>query len=453
MKVKDLLVEKIALHKKNDVALDQGYENVYTDSRQEVNNGLFVPIVGERFDGHDFVHQASKNGASGALWQKDKQVPVGLPADFQLYFVEDTLKGLQQLAHLFRKEINPIVIGVTGSNGKTTTKDLVETVLQSSYITFKTQGNFNNHIGLPLTILSMPADCEVLILEMGMNHFHEISLLSKIAEPDFAIVTNIGESHIEQLGSREGIAKAKMEIVDGLRPGGKIIVDGDEPLLEQYMTNDTILCGYSTKNDVQITSIKGSTEGFRFTLNNGDTEYQLPLLGRHNVKNATLALTIARELGVQEERLYNGLKAVRLTGMRLEKQIGKNKALIINDAYNASPTSMIAAIHSVMDLSLYEKKVLILGDMYELGREEEALHRKVASVIQPPITHVFTVGEKGAWIGDELNQLYHNSMEVEVVLKKEDLLNKVIPLLSEKTVVLIKASRGMKLETVVKELV
>src|SRR5699024_1235287 len=185
-------------------------ETVVTDSRLKVKQSLFVPLIGDQFDGHQFVEGALNNGAVAILWQEDRELPPSVPKQVPVFFVKNTLDALQQLASLYRNKVDPIVVGITGSNGKTTTKDIVSSVVKTTYKTHFTQGNLNNHIGLPLTILGMPNDAEVLILEMGMNHFNEIDLLSKIARPDYAIITNIGESHIEHLGSREGITKAKL---------------------------------------------------------------------------------------------------------------------------------------------------------------------------------------------------------------------------------------------------
>src|SRR5699024_5003327 len=170
-------------------------EEVTTDSRKKTDNALFIPLIGEKFDGHDYIEQAIDHGAVAAIWNKNKPLPSFLPKNFLVFFVDDTLQALQRLARGYRNKINPIVIGITGSNGKTTTKDIVTAVLSSKYKTHATEGNLNNHIGVPLTILSMMRDTEMLVLEMGMNHFNEIDLLSKIASPDYAIITNIGESH------------------------------------------------------------------------------------------------------------------------------------------------------------------------------------------------------------------------------------------------------------------
>ncbi len=430
----------------------QEFTNVFIDSREKTDDGLFIPIIGERFDGHDFLISAINNGAKAAFWQQDHQVPEEVPQNFPLFFVEDSQVALHHLASLYLGVVKPIVIGITGSNGKTSTKDIVESVLSTTYKTHKTKGNFNNHIGLPLTVLSMATDCELLILEMGMSNYGEISLLSKIAKPNYAIVTNIGESHIEQLGSREGIAKAKMEIVDGLVTQGKVLIDGDEPLLSNYYSNRTIRCGYGINNDVVISSYQANENGFTFHLNNKSLTYFIPLIGKHNVKNATYAIALAKELKIDETLILKGLQTINLTGMRLEKMKGMNNSVIINDAYNASPTSMKAAIESLIELNGYSKKILVLGDMYELGSDEEALHRSVAHVIRYPITHVFTIGEKGKWIIDELQKQSRNTMVVKSFENKEDVVKVLHKELDEKSIILFKASRGMKLESVITEI-
>ncbi|WP_216830875.1 UDP-N-acetylmuramoyl-tripeptide--D-alanyl-D-alanine ligase [Alkalihalobacterium elongatum] len=451
MKLLGKLVEEVSdgVRKEN---INMSFTGVYTDSRKPMANGLFIPIVGERFDGHDFLHSAIEKGATASLWQQDKSIPDNLPEDFQLFFVQETLQALQQLAKKYLAFIDPIVVGVTGSNGKTTTKDILDAVLSTSFKTYKTQGNYNNHIGLPLTILGMENDCELLILEMGMSDFGEIELLSNIGEPHFAVVTNIGESHIEQLGSREGIAQAKMEIISGLRDTGKVFVDGDEPLLTPFYRENVSTCGFADTCDTQITDVSSSEYGFTFTLRGQETIYELPLLGRHNIKNATYAIMVGRKLGLTEKSIQSGLKQVNLTGMRLERLQGSNGSTIINDAYNSSPTSMKAAIQAVKELPDFSKRVLILGDMYELGPDEKQLHHSVASAIEKPITHLFTVGEKGQWILDAFNEKNDHTLIVQSFLNKDDVIDSTKRLLDNETIVLIKASRGLQLETITKHL-
>lgn len=451
MKLEKNLVAKVSINKTGNESVPF-YKEVFIDSRQQVEHGLFIPIIGEKFDGHAFVFDAIKNGATATLWDVSKPIPKELTdIDFPIFYVNDTLSALQELSKLYLRLVQPKVIAVTGSNGKTSTKDLIESVVSLVYNTHKTIGNYNNHIGLPLTILSMPIDCEVIILEMGMSDFGEIELLSNIANPDYAVITNIGESHIEHLGSREGIATAKLEIVVGLKENGLVIIDGDEPLLNGFSHKGLVTCGYSGNNDFKITNYQMDENGISFSVN-GNSDYHIELLGKHNVKNSLYAITIGKYLNIDEHTIQLGLKKGKLTGMRMEKKVGFNQSLIINDAYNASPTSMRAAIETIKQLPDFKKRVIVLGDMYELGEKEKKLHVSVVESISSPITHVFTVGEKGKWIAEELIETKSSSFIIKSYQKKEEVVDPLKKLLDEKTVVLLKASRGMKLETVAMDL-
>ncbi|HET7522394.1 MAG TPA: UDP-N-acetylmuramoyl-tripeptide--D-alanyl-D-alanine ligase [Bacillales bacterium] len=432
---------------RGDATVIPAIDEVFIDSRKSVKNGLFVPIVGERFDGHDFLLEAAGRGATAALWQIDRPLPDELPADFPVFFVEDTTSGLQQLAKHHLNTVAPVVVAITGSNGKTTTKDMVAGVLGGRFQTHKTEGNFNNHIGLPLTVLAMPDDCDVLILEMGMNHFGEISALSRLAEPELAVITNIGESHIEFLGSREGIARAKMEITEGMKRGGKVIFDGDEPLLGRLRERPSVACGYGGNNDLRITSVEMVREGLHFSLH-GHRRFYIPVSGKHNAKNAAFAVAVAKELGLPYSEIAERLADLSVTGMRFQQLQGKNGSLLINDAYNASPTSMKAAIETVREMDGYRRKVLVLGDIYELGKDEKSFHEGVAADIVPPITDVVTVGERARWIGAKVEP----PVRAAFFATKEEAASVIKELLAEDTVVLFKASRAVGLETLVEQM-
>ncbi|MEQ6375236.1 UDP-N-acetylmuramoyl-tripeptide--D-alanyl-D-alanine ligase [Bacillaceae bacterium S4-13-56] len=419
-------------------------QSIMTDSRKDSKGSLFVPIVGETFDGHDFLNEAIKKGAIATFWQKDHTLPSYIPTDFPVFFVENTIHGLQELSIFYLSKVNPKVVAITGSNGKTTTKDLVASIVSQKFITHKTQGNLNNHIGVPLTILSMPLSTEVCVLEMGMNHFGEISVLSKIARPHFAIITNIGESHIEFLGSRDGIAKAKSEILDGLREDGTFICDGDEPLLKNTNAERKLSCGYQEENDFYISSIKQNLNSTNFIINEKKA-FTFSLLGKHNVKNATFAIAVGELLGMADKDIQKGLNEIEITKMRFEPVAGKRGSLIINDAYNASPTSMKAAIQLVQEMPHKKMKVLVLGDIFELGDKSEEFHRSIAEVITDDSHYLFTVGEKAKWIAEEvLNK--QTTVNVTICKDRIELIQKVEPLLQEETIVLIKGSRAMKLE-------
>lgn len=424
---------------------------VFIDSREKVKNGLFVPIVGERFDGHDFLIQAIENGAVTVFWEKNKDLPSNFPEEITVFFVEDTTLALQSLAHEYRREINPKVIGITGSNGKTTTKDLVSAVVSSAYRTHSTVGNFNNHIGLPLTILSMPRDTELLVLEMGMNAFGEIDLLSKIAEPDLAIITNIGESHIQYLGSVEGITKAKLEILNGMKEKGTLLLDGDEEQLKSCKTlANVITCGFQPLNDVKITNIDRDDARTYFTLD--ETRFfSIPLIGDHHAKNASYAITLGKLLNISDEQIRESLQKLQLTGMRFEMLRGKNGATIVNDAYNASPTSMIAAINTVRSLDQFKNKILVLGSIFELGSYAEKFHQQIGEHVLEPITALFTYGD----LAKEISNLAKREKAILVkhIETKEDLFESLSPYLNSDSIILFKASRGMEFEKFISQLI
>ncbi|MFC7320354.1 UDP-N-acetylmuramoyl-tripeptide--D-alanyl-D-alanine ligase [Halobacillus campisalis] len=420
-----------------------------TDTRVENKQSLFVPIVGENHDAHKFINEAIKKGAVAALWQKDHELPREIPTEFPVFFVEDTLQALQETSSFYLKKVNPTVIGITGSNGKTTTKDLVASILQVKFRTHKTAGNYNNHIGLPLTILSMPSNTEVAVLEMGMSQAGEISLLSKLAEPSHVIITNIGESHIEYLGSREGIAKAKLEILNGWHDG-TFIFDGDEELLNSYLGTDrSVSCGFLSQSSVviKVHELLEDRSHFEVLAHN----YTLPIAGRHNVKNAAYAISLAQTLGLTPGEIQSGFDNLELSGMRFEKVDGINGSLLINDAYNASPTSMKATIGIIEELQSRSHKILVLGDMFELGEFAGELHEDVATVISDQISSVYTIGEHANRIVESV-KVKHPNIESIHFKDKESLSDHLKKKLTANTVVLIKASRGMKLEQLLNDL-
>jgi len=422
-------------------------EEVSTDSRVKARKSLFIPLVGENFDGHAHVKQAFDNGAVAVLWEKQKTLPDFLPTDFPVFYVDDTLVALQQLAASYRNDINPTVIGITGSNGKTTTKDIVSSVVKTTYKTHHTKGNLNNHIGLPLTILSMERDTEIIVLEMGMSHAGEIEKLSRIARPDYAIITNIGESHIEYLGSRQGIANAKLEILEGMGENSHLIIDGDEELLNPvHQKVNVTTCGFYKSNDVVIEQAHIFQEKTQFQVD-GET-YAISLLGKHHALNATYAITLGKRLGMNKEAIKAALLQLELTSMRFELLAGVNGVSIINDAYNASPTSMKAAIEVVREMEGFKEKVLILGDILELGEYSKALHQSVASAIDAPVTALFTCGIEAKYISDEVRQKKPAIISMHFD-SKQDLQKKLQDYENKDALLLFKASRGMQFESLV----
>lgn len=435
---------------------DTRLEGVSINSRQLVQGGLFIPIVGEKFDGHQFVSSALTEGAVASLWQSDH----GTPPSGNIVIVQDTLQVLQQLAEAYVQQTGVKVVGITGSNGKTTTKDIVYALLAEAYQVHKTEGNFNNHIGLPLTILAMPAHTEILILEMGMSGRGEIELLSTIAHPETTIITNIGESHLQQLGSREEIARAKLEIVSGLRPEGLLVYLGDEPLLKQILAEPAfqqkemrkITFGLDHTNNVYPTGVMFQGKNTVFTTNSeSDEVWTLPLLGMHNVTNALAAITVAQHYEVTAEQIRQGLSKLQLTGMRIEIIQGRHGITLLNDAYNASPTSVKAAIDVLGNLKGYHRKIAVLGDMLELGEEEAIYHQEVGRYIDGQADLLFTYGRLGQQIAEGAAKVLEPS-QIRSYLSKQELINDLLEIAQEKDAILFKASRGMKLEEVVQAL-
>ncbi|TXC81860.1 UDP-N-acetylmuramoyl-tripeptide--D-alanyl-D-alanine ligase [Metabacillus litoralis] len=425
-------------------------EGVTTDSRQVEQGNLFFPLVGDVFNGHEFVDKAINNGAAAIIWNKsEKNPPEGIP----VIFVEDTLLALQALANTYIDQLNTKVVGITGSNGKTTTKDMVSAVLETTFKVHKTKGNFNNHIGLPLTILSMTEDTEIAILEMGMSGRGEIELLSKLAKPDVAIITNIGEAHLLDLGSRDAIAEAKLEIATGLKDKGLLIYHGDEPLLQEKVKSvlkEKVTFGETKQNDYFATNIIQELTGTSFKVK--DEDYFIPVLGKHNVSNALAAFAVAKAFDVKDASIKEGFNSIKVTGMRLELIQSKKGFSIINDAYNASPTSTKAAISLLEDLKGFDKKFVVLGDMLELGENEKEFHRQVGrSISKDGISYIVTYGKLGEEIAIGAKETHAEEI-VHHFNDKQKLIQHLDTLMNKNDVVLIKASRGMKLEEVVEAL-
>lgn len=424
---------------------------VSIDSRKIEKGNLFIPFKGENSDGHKFVEDSLKKGAAAALWQSDVPNP---PTDLPILLVDDCLVALQELAREYRKQLPVKVVGITGSNGKTTTKDMTASLLSTTYKVQKTEGNYNNHIGLPLTVLGLDDDTEIAVLEMGMSGRGEIEFLTKLASPDAVVITNIGESHLLDLGSREGIAEAKLEILQGLRDGGLAVLHGDEPLLmdriNKYNRNVTVhTFGRSKTNDFYPTEIIQLDQGNRFKINESSESFELPVLGTHNILNALAAMIIARHFDVPFQKMNEGLTSVKLTNMRMELVEGSRGEKIINDAYNASPTSMMAAIELVSNLKGYEKIILVLGDMLELGPKEEQYHQQIgASLNSDKIDLLFTFGKLAEHLAEGGRSSLGNS-RVFSYTDKNELIKELQEHVNNHTLVLVKASRGMKLEEIV----
>lgn len=422
---------------------------VSIDSRTVKKGDLFIPFRGEQANGHKFVQGAIEKGASASLWMKDEPNP---PNDIPLLFVDDPEAALQEMARAYRQELTCKVIGITGSNGKTSTKDLVASVLKPSFNVRKTEGNFNNELGLPLTILSLDEDTEYAVLEMGMSGFGEISFLSHLAKPDYAIITNIGEAHMQDLGSREGIAKAKFEIIDGLASDGKLFFDGDEPLLttlaELHPEVNAVSFGYGKENELALQTVNSTDGGSTFTTSGLiEGEFTIPVYGAHQVKNTLAAMLIANEASISTGDIRKALANATLTDMRMQPVLANNGALFINDAYNAAPTSMLAALSFIRESGLRKDKWVVLGDMLELGEDERKYHESLADeLLTMQLKGILLYGPRMKWLHEVLK---HQQKDVRLLWSEDDyepIENELRNHTGEDSVILLKGSRGMALE-------
>lgn len=433
--------------------IDTVVTGVSIDTRTISQGDLFIPFRGESVNGHKFVEQAFEKGAAASLWLKDEPNP---PKDKPILFVDDAEVALQQMARAYRNQHKAKFIGITGSNGKTSSKDILASMLTPFYKVQKTLGNFNNQLGLPITLLNLDEDTEIAVLEMGMSGFGEIEFLTKLAKPHYAIITNIGEAHMQDLGSREGIAKAKFEIIQGLNQEGILFYDGDEPLLQHLVGKETNLqsksFGFQGTNDLVATSIETTEKGSRFTVSgelNG--EFFIPVLGKHQVKNTLNAMLVGKSIGLLEEQIRQGLAQVTLTDMRMQLVPTEKGILFINDAYNAAPTSMTAAIQFVQTTSLREDKWLVLGDMLELGENEKRFHEQIASVIdESKISRVCLFGPRMKWLYEQLKDKFAETNLLYTNEDYEQIVQFINQYADDQSLILLKGSRGMKLETILK---
>lgn len=423
-------------------------QGVCIDSKKITKGNLFVPIIRVK-DGHDYVKEAMEKGAAASLWKKSYGDP---PKGIPIIFVDDTLLALQKIARYYRKTSNVKVIGITGSNGKTMVKDIISTILSTTYRVHKTKGNLNSQIGLPLTILEMKQDTEFLILEMGMSETGQIRNLAQIAQPDVAIITMIGQSHLETLESREEIAKAKFEIVDGLNDGGLFLYNGDEPLLSQNINMlgiESKSFGGKYTNDLFPTNVQLDEYGVHFKLNHSKIQYDVPLHGKHNIFNTIVGIAVGQFYKVPIEKIQEALQQINITQMRFQFLTAKTGFTIINDAWNASPSSMKAAIETLQKLNAYKKKIIVIGDMLELGKKAETYHREIGEMLnEESIQYVFTYGELAKIVAEEARKNYHTG-KIKSFDNKAKIAEEVLKVITKKDVVLLKGSRGMALEEIV----
>ncbi len=430
--------------------LDTVLSDFSKDTRTINKNDIYIGIKGEKIDGSIFYEEALKKGANGCILNKDVQLKEDILKKYDNAFivlVDSTITALQELATYKRSLYDIPVIGITGSVGKTSTKDIVASIMSKKFNVLKTEGNYNNHIGLPLTILKLK-NHDALVVEMGMNNLGEISLLSKIAKPTISIITNVGTAHIGILKSRENILKAKLEILDGMTKNSPIIINNDNDLLHKwYIENknnyNIITYGIENKSDYNATNINLEELKSTFELNikNNNTKFEINIPGEHFILNSLCAISVGDYFSIPIEELKNGLKNFELTKRRMEIENIKN-ITIINDCYNANLDSMKGAIKYLGTLNT--RKIAILGDMLELGSFSEELHRLVGQeLIQNKIDIIFLVGNEVKYIEDECLKHGFNKNNIYLFKNNKDALEKILDLIKEKDTLLIKASYSM----------
>lgn len=434
----------------NEKFEDLVINDVSIDTRTLNQDDLYIPIIGENFDGHKFIDSAIMKGAKAIFSEQGKFVK----DDFPIIYVNDTTEALQEFSSKYRQSLDIKIIAITGSNGKTSTKDLISKILEEKYTVSKTIGNLNNHIGLPLTLLKFNKDTNIGVVEMGTDGFGQIEVLSKIARPDIAIITNIGDSHLEELKTKENIAKEKLHIIDYLAEDGVFYYNLDDPILtsEYKKLNKNIRdisFGKDPKADYRLNIIESNNKGSLFTLN--DDFYNLTLIGKHQVYNASVAIAVAEEMGIEEDKIKHALLENEASSMRTEL-MNMNGFDILNDSYKSNPQSLLTALDTLSILDGYRNKIAILGDMLELGENEEELHRNIGRQIDPNnLDYLLLFGPLSKYIYEEAVKVMGEN-RVFYFDNKDKLVDKAKYIIKKGDIVLVKASRSMHLEEIIESL-
>ena len=419
---------------------------VTTDSRAVQPGQLFIPLVGERFDGHAYISKALEGGAAGCLTAAAPETL--LPGKLYIQ-VADTRLALKALASWYRNKFDLPVVQVTGSAGKTTTKEMIASVLSQRYNTLRTEGNFNNDIGAPLTLLRLMPEHQAAVIETGMNHFGEIRYLGEMVRPDIAVITNVGDAHIENLGNtRQGILRAKCEIFENLTPEGIAVLNGDDELLNTVTLPQTILrCGVGDGCGVRVTDIDDrGLEGVACTVTIKGEHYRLTTSapGRYMIYPMAMAAAIGRRLGLTREEIAAGVAAYTTVGSRMHLIRLPGERLVIDDCYNANPQSMAEGLR-MLAASPAQHRVAVLGDMGELGQLTAQAHRDMGALTR-------RLGLAAVAVGEKMHALTETDPQAQWFATVEEAMPAIRQLFTPGTAVLVKASHAMHFERIVKEL-
>jgi UDP-N-acetylmuramoyl-tripeptide--D-alanyl-D-alanine ligase len=427
----------------------QQFASVSNDTRTIKQGALYVALRGENFDGHQFVDKAIAAGATGIL----ASAPVVAPSHVTLFQVSDTLLALQHLGHAARKTFSGPLIAVTGSNGKTSTRQFIASVLRAHYGdagVLATEGNFNNHIGVPLTLLRLTQEHRVAVIEMGMNHFHELSLLTGLAKPTIALITNAGPAHLEGVGSLAGVARAKAEIFDGMSSEGVAILNADDYFLSYWeVVNRNRRCirfGFGDRANIRG-SFESRTGELKFAYGaEGEYFVKVPFSGEHNGRNALAAVAVAQALGLPLQKVISGLESATNIGGRLTRRALGNGVTVIDDSYNANPASVLAGVQVLRNEP--HSKVVVLGDMAELGVASDELHLQLLRDIEASdVDRVLTLGSRMQRAASALHG------RTEAFAEMDTLVRRLIEHLAVPTTVLVKGAHSMAMHRIVDHLV
>jgi UDP-N-acetylmuramoyl-tripeptide--D-alanyl-D-alanine ligase len=449
--VKDVLVAtKGRLLSGNENNMLRG---VSTDTRRIKGGELFVAIKGQRFDGHNFILDAVSKGAGGVLVQDGCIVNSNFKMpDVSIISVPDSVVSLGDIAHFHRLRFNIPLIGITGSNGKTTTKEMIASILTKKYNTLKNFGTENNHIGVPLTLVKLSSEHRIAVLEMGTNHLGEIRRLAEIARPTVAVITNIGPSHLEYFNDTDNVLKAKCEILEYLNDDGKLIINGDDEALKKLKAAQKIIrFGLDSSFDFYADKIKIEPNGINFRLN-GKYDINLAVVGRHNMYNALAAIAVVSDFDVTMGDIKEGLSEFRVPNMRMEiKKVGDIK--IINDTYNSNPSSMKQAIEALRDMTAEGRKILIAGDMLELGNLSGRFHHLVGrQAAESGFDLIVAVGKLAEHIVRGAQEAGMSEKKLKMYNLTKEACEAIVTLIKKEDTILVKGSRAMKMEQIVEEL-
>ena len=424
---------------------NQNVDIIITDNRDVKPNCLFIPIIGETHDGHKFMEAAYDAGCRNFLIDENHSFQ---KEDINLIEVKDTILALGDIAKNYRLRYNIPFIGITGSVGKTSTKDMIYSVLNEKYTTLKTLENYNNNIGLPKTLLNLNKKTEIAIIEMGMDQKGQISYLSGLTLPETAVITNIGMSHIMNFENQEGIFQAKMEITENLKNSNTLIINGDDNFLktlkDQKLPYNLITCGFEENNDIRCINYQINNDNITFTAkyNNQEEEFTIPTLAKHNILNALIAIAIGSKYNLTLSEIKQGLANYTPSSNRLDI-IKINKYTIINDTYNASYDSMKSALEVLNTFNT--RKVAILGDIFELGEKAKEIHSNVGKLVNSDI--LITIGDNSKYIGESAKNINPNNYSH--FNTKEEFYKEISNLLKPNDTILIKASHGMNFKEIV----